>query len=830
MKLLLENWRKYLLNEVSFEQAKNDSLAGKVTEKMLKGWLYGLGGGGSTAGEMQDFFQKLKDGDETIVKAYNVLLKDLRSDLLGLVSHDIPEDSQKGQALLWVIRFAKKNPEFVALVMNPSDFSSLRALKKNLEIFFQQQRFMSETDLNKIHSPEQLESVVEEARPAIEAYQEKQAYMDVEEGMEIFRNDSKWLITGVHNKGAACELGKGTDWCTAARGLDYFEQYYAPDDPLFVFKNKKTGERYQFHYGTSQFMDEGDVPIDGEYIMKVLHGALMKTAAPQKYEVIRTYNDSLIARTSKDPEELEELAERYAKDSTQPGIDLRDELISNDAATKKVRQIIYDNNTSPRILQSLAITIKDPELLKTFTMGVLKSIPQDYEERQAMNRVDYDAASGVMYRLGGNPNITEDVIDELINSTHAGISPLMFALGHLLEKNLSKVTKKQFLKIAQIAAGDGKSRYYDNQLFMTILRIGRVREDKKLLQKILALGLSTTSAEIKAAVAKNAQTPIAILEKLVEEGEKRPVKAYGAGDIGLPITVQMALIKNPNTTEEILNKILDGTDSSTVRQTIALRGISGVSVTESGRYAPPPSEEMLRKLLLFHKESPMAAQVSTRIPAWTQQLVKAAATNLHQNYNYSIEDLAELLGEEYKEAVKQTNPGMGNNWANYLFDSHSDADIYEQTEPFQKAVKKNYRKMKMRLTSTGPNKYNVGGKMEKPPTARSKSAPVGFGGSLEEEQIEEKKKKKKKKPCKKAKGKKYVKRVDGKCRSYGQAGKAKDGGDRIKPGTKKGDAYCARSLKIKKCKNPPCANDLSRKKWKCRGAKSIAEEKNEKPS
>ena len=84
---------------------------------------------------------------------------------------------------------------------------------------------------------------------------------------------------------------------------------------------------------------------------------------------------------------------------------------------------------------------------------------------------------------------------------------------------------------------------------------------------------------------------------------------------------------------------------------------------------------------------------------------------------------------------------------------------------------------------------------------------------------------KKKKPCKKAKGKRYVRRVNGKCRSYGQAGKAKGGGDRIRPGTKKGDAYCARSAKIKKCKNPPCANDLSRKKWKCRGSKSMRENK-----
>jgi hypothetical protein len=89
-------------------------------------------------------------------------------------------------------------------------------------------------------------------------------------------------------------------------------------------------------------------------------------------------------------------------------------------------------------------------------------------------------------------------------------------------------------------------------------------------------------------------------------------------------------------------------------------------------------------------------------------------------------------------------------------------------------------------------------------------------------QMEEaKKKKKKKKACKPSKGKRFAKRVDGKCRSYGQAGKAKSGGDRIRPGTKKGDAYCARSAGIKKCKNPPCANTLSRKKWKCRGKKSM---------
>ena len=84
--------------------------------------------------------------------------------------------------------------------------------------------------------------------------------------------------------------------------------------------------------------------------------------------------------------------------------------------------------------------------------------------------------------------------------------------------------------------------------------------------------------------------------------------------------------------------------------------------------------------------------------------------------------------------------------------------------------------------------------------------------------------------AKPARGKKFVKVVKnpktGRTRkvSYGQSGRAKDGGPRIRPGTPKGDSYCARSYGIKKrAKNPNdpnSPNNLSRKKWKCVGKKS----------
>jgi hypothetical protein len=71
-----------------------------------------------------------------------------------------------------------------------------------------------------------------------------------------------------------------------------------------------------------------------------------------------------------------------------------------------------------------------------------------------------------------------------------------------------------------------------------------------------------------------------------------------------------------------------------------------------------------------------------------------------------------------------------------------------------------------------------------------------------------------KRTSKPAKGKAVAVVVGGKKRSVGQAGVTPQ------PGTKKADSYCARTAKIPKCKNPPCANDISRKRWKCAGTKS----------
>jgi len=79
--------------------------------------------------------------------------------------------------------------------------------------------------------------------------------------------------------------------------------------------------------------------------------------------------------------------------------------------------------------------------------------------------------------------------------------------------------------------------------------------------------------------------------------------------------------------------------------------------------------------------------------------------------------------ERRKRAKKCDNPKG--------FSMKQFCDNLNEEEPFQKAVKKKHKKMKIRLVGKGGNNYKVKG-MTKPSYKRSKSAPPGFGGSLEE--------------------------------------------------------------------------------------------------
>ena len=75
---------------------------------------------------------------------------------------------------------------------------------------------------------------------------------------------------------ASCELGRGTKWCTAAESDNMFD-VYSQKGPLYVWRDK-TGEKYQFHFEATQFMDSKDRPIDSDTLtyFRTRHPVLSK--------------------------------------------------------------------------------------------------------------------------------------------------------------------------------------------------------------------------------------------------------------------------------------------------------------------------------------------------------------------------------------------------------------------------------------------------------------------------------------------------------------------------------------------------------------------------
>ena len=59
--------------------------------------------------------------------------------------------------------------------------------------------------------------------------------------------------------GTSCELGSGTEWCTATgKTRALFDDHIKKDD-LYIFV--RDNEKYQFHYATNQFKDVNDISI-----------------------------------------------------------------------------------------------------------------------------------------------------------------------------------------------------------------------------------------------------------------------------------------------------------------------------------------------------------------------------------------------------------------------------------------------------------------------------------------------------------------------------------------------------------------------------------------
>lgn len=80
--------------------------------------------------------------------------------------------------------------------------------------------------------------------------------------IEIPYEDKEWKVVVPKSYDASCYWGNGTKWCTATRESDEWYNHYSEQGPLYILIDKKTKDKYQFHFESDQFMNEKDIDIN----------------------------------------------------------------------------------------------------------------------------------------------------------------------------------------------------------------------------------------------------------------------------------------------------------------------------------------------------------------------------------------------------------------------------------------------------------------------------------------------------------------------------------------------------------------------------------------
>lgn len=123
---------------------------------------------------------------------------------------------------------------------------------------------------------------------------------DKGQAVEVYRDNNVRIVIP-ENEQAACYYGQGTKWCTAAtKGVNYFNRYSSKERPLYILlptKPSYDGEKYQLHFGSDQFMNEEDDPINLYELLTSRFPDLYKyfiTKEPEVKEMIPFTDDDLL--------------------------------------------------------------------------------------------------------------------------------------------------------------------------------------------------------------------------------------------------------------------------------------------------------------------------------------------------------------------------------------------------------------------------------------------------------------------------------------------------------------------------------------------------------
>jgi hypothetical protein len=262
-------------------------------KKKLHDWLMMLGGNN---GYILKILQRalspyIESPDEDILKSiYFKKPNDLAESLVSGLSKDIVNfivhvvDPENGIYSEWILRkllngLNESTDKDKNLRFDP-DFSDVESLKRwfvedyykvteDLKKYHKYKKLIKkhpevadQTDINKVYTFDDLAGILEYILDDISDAESGELLKAAEKDSEKVYNSENYMIVVPKTQEASCAYGRRTRWCTAATGSNNYFHRYNRDGPLYIVIDKKSQEKYQFHFQSEQYMDAEDDRLD----------------------------------------------------------------------------------------------------------------------------------------------------------------------------------------------------------------------------------------------------------------------------------------------------------------------------------------------------------------------------------------------------------------------------------------------------------------------------------------------------------------------------------------------------------------------------------------
>lgn len=267
----------------------------------------------------------LQEDIDTVKKYYPEIPDDVFMQIISL-DPTFRGNNSVGTYGKWLLNLYKKGAlvedEFKFVTDALEMFTKVKKVLPNKDI----QQYKKFDDLVQALSEVDEETYVSLLTPAqrtkyLKSIKAGRIHVKEEDDYEVAYEDSDWIVCVPHTHAASMKLGKGTEWCTAHENPEWWEHYTSNNGKLYIFKNKHSGNRYQYSSQTDDFLDDSDSQFnlyDTFYLDSDVY-KFLNSLNPDKFPIIDLDDGVLTTDCSiKPPRDLESVVvEVYIKDGVE---------------------------------------------------------------------------------------------------------------------------------------------------------------------------------------------------------------------------------------------------------------------------------------------------------------------------------------------------------------------------------------------------------------------------------------------------------------------------------------------------------------------------------